>query len=61
MKIESRFEKKTTTRYVGIFKASKKLGVTPQHLRLVLNGERESRRLTAEVKRRFPGLLVEQE
>lgn len=43
-------------RFIGIFRASEKLGVTPQHLRLVLVGERESRRLLGEVKREFPNL-----
>ena len=44
-------------RFNGIFDAAEKLGVTPQHLRKVLIGERESLRLMTEVRRRFPGLL----
>ncbi len=51
------FHKSFRPRYRGIFRAAERLGVTPQHLRLVLNGERQSRRLLGEVKRRFPGLL----
>ena len=44
-------------RFDGIFYAADRLGVTPQHLRLVLLGERESARLIAKVRSQFPGLL----
>lgn len=55
--MKSRFSKQLKPRYVGIFAAARELGVTHQHLRMVLNGVRQSQRLTAEVRRRFPGLL----
>ena len=44
-------------RFDGIFHAADRLGVTPQHLRLVLLGERESARLISKVRSQFPGLL----
>ena len=55
--MKSQFTKQLKPRYNGIFAAARALGVTHQHLRLVLNGVRESRRLLTEVRRRFPGLL----
>lgn len=45
-------------RFVGIGMASDKLGVCRGHLRKVLLGQRESRRLMLEVRRRFPGLVI---
>ena len=50
--------KTLSVRFNGIFEAAKDLGVTPQHLRKVLIGERRSDRLMAAVCARFPGLLA---
>lgn len=46
-------------RLAGIVRAAKALGVTRQHLRLVLRGERVSPRLLYSVGRRFPHLVIE--
>lgn len=50
-------ERQIGTRFKGITAAANRLGVTIQHLRKVLLGERESARLMREVKKNFPGLL----
>lgn len=44
--------------FKGIGSAAAELGVTPQHLRLVVMGERPSKRLLEDVRERFPGLLA---
>jgi hypothetical protein len=44
-------------RYRGIGIAAEKLEVTSQHLRLVLNGERQSPPLIKRVRKLFPSLL----
>jgi DNA-binding phage protein len=43
---------KTTTRIIGVVALAKELGVTREHLYRVVKGERESRRLTSELKKR---------
>ena len=43
---------KTTTRIIGAVALAKELGVTRTHLYKVVTGERKSRRLAAELKRR---------
>lgn len=43
---------KTTTRIIGAVALAKELGVTRAHLYKVVTGERQSRRLVAELKRR---------
>lgn len=45
-------------RYTGITVAAKDLGVTPQHVRMVLNGDRKSKRLMDRIKRNYPGYLT---
>ena len=54
---ERKVRKSLRPRFDGIFYAAGKLDVTPQHLRLVLLGERQSARLMAKVRVQFPGLL----
>lgn len=43
---------KTAPRLVGAVALAKELGVTREHLHKVVTGERQSRRLVAELKRR---------
>jgi len=44
-------------RFNGIRTAAKSLGVNENHLRMVLQGKRESKVLTARVRKQFPALL----
>jgi len=44
-------------RFQGIHFAAKELGVSVEHLRFVLRGERTSQRLMDRVKDQFPSLL----
>ena len=43
---------KTVPRLIGAVALAKELGVTREHLHKVVTGERKSRRLAAELKRR---------
>lgn len=43
---------KTTTRLIGAVALAKELGVSREHLHKVVTGRRQSRRLTAELKKR---------
>ncbi len=48
---------KESIRFTGIYFAAEKLGVSVVHLRLVLKGVRESKKLTDRVRAKFPALL----